>query len=123
MEQHDDAGFVPDAYNGVGSKAKAGMISPLRSRWRGPAIAASVAVVAALCLHTAPAAQGTASVAKRASITAQAVSGTANGGAKTSLTGHIQLAADSTASKGGVHGAFSMYDGPGGGIEFFGSSL
>ena len=116
MDQHDDSqpGFVPDAYDRSGSKAKADSISPLRSRWRMPAVATTMALVAALCLHTGSAAQATAGAAKPASVSAHAVAGNAT---KASLTGHVELAADSAG--GGVHGAFNLYDGVGGGIEFW----
>ena len=117
MDQHDDVetgSFIPDAYNRGGLKAKAAAIGPSRSRWRGPAVATTVALVAALCLHTGSAAQVSAGASKPASISAHAVAGNAT---KTSLTGHVVLAADSAG--GGVHGAFSLYDGVGGGIEFW----
>ena len=115
MEQHEDSGtgFVPDAYDRAGLSAKAGIINPLRSRWRVPAVATTMALVAALCLHTGSAAHA-ASPAKAAAVTAHAVPGAAAG---SSLTGHVEAAADSTT--GGVHGAFNLYDGVGGGIEFW----
>ena len=118
MEQHEESesGFVPDANERRGLRAVASTISPLRSRWRMPAAVTTMAVVAALCLNTGSAAHATASPAvKPASISAHAAVHT---GAGSSLTGHVEAAADGV-SKGGVHGALNMYDGVGGGLEFW----
>lgn len=120
MDQHDEtgsptgseSGFIPDAYHRPGPEATT-RISPLRRRWRLPAVATSMAVVAALCLHDGSTAHATAAP-KPAAVSALAAHGA---GAKSVLPMHFEAAADST--HGGVHGAFNLYDGVGGGIEFW----
>ena len=117
MNQHEESGsgFVPDAYDRRGLRAVAGSISPLRSRWRMPVVAAAtMAVVAALCLHTGSAAHATAAAAKPANL---AVHSAVDTGAKSSLTSHVENAA--ATSSGGVHGALNQYDGSGGGVQFW----
>ena len=113
MDQHDEpqSGFIPDAYNRP--KARAVLT---RGRWRIPAVVTTMAVVAALCLHTGSPANAAATTAS-AKPAAVALHGAVNSGAHTALKGHVEAAADSPG--GGVHGAFNMYDGVGGGIEFW----
>ena len=120
MEEHDDAGFIPDAHGRAEDKSKAGTVSRARSRWRGPAVATAIALVAALCLHTGSAAHGTTAAAKPAAIIAHEATGTANSGTdKTPLASkNIQLADDSSGGPG-LHGAFNLYKGAGGGLEFW----
>jgi uncharacterized membrane protein YgcG len=109
MEQHENPeSFSPDQHHG--SPLQVGAISPARRRWRAPAVATSMAVVAGICLYTGSAAHATAkpaavkpwpAVAKVSAFSAQAA-------AQTETTG-----------QGGVHGAFNLYDGAGGGLEFW----
>ena len=109
MDQHDDprfepARFVPDAYDRPTAQRKADLINPLRRRWRGPAIVATVAAAGALCLF-----DGSAAYAARPTKTADiAVS--------TPLT---QIKPADGTDHGGVHGAFNLYDGAGGALEFW----
>jgi len=116
MELHEHAheesetSFVPDAYD-RSTLTKLRAISGSRRRWRLPAMAASLAVVAALCLHTGSASARSSASSKAASTTALSLQ---NSGA----TKNIQLA-DSSTSQGGVHGALNFYDGVGGGVEFW----
>ena len=110
MEQHDDSGsFAPDQHP-HGFQAQANTISPVRRRWRAPAAATSMAFVAAVCLYSGSAAHATVTP-KAAGVSAVSAQGVA---AKGPLTPNA-----TTASTGGVHGAFNVYDGPGGGFEFW----
>ena len=93
--------FSPDQHHDFPLQVSA--VSPARRRWRAPAVATSMAVVAGVCLYTGSAAHAT---VKPASAKASALS--------------LQPAAQTeTTGQGGVHGAFNLYDGVGGGIEFW----
>ena len=103
MEQHENSGsFSPDQHRD--SPLQASAISPARRRWRGPAVATSMAVIAGICLYTGSGAHAT---VKPAAVKLSALS--------------VQDAAhaETTTGQGGVHGAFNLYDGVGGGIEFW----
>ncbi|HEV2635664.1 MAG TPA: hypothetical protein VGX23_10995 [Actinocrinis sp.] len=102
MELHEDsASFTPDQHP-RGAAAKPGAFGP-RRLWRGPAIGGSMALVAALCVYTGTAANAsTAPATKVAAVSVQAA-------ARPAVTTGL----------GGVHGAFNVYDGPGGGVEFW----
>ncbi|HTJ69448.1 MAG TPA: hypothetical protein VL551_18060 [Actinospica sp.] len=105
-----ESGFVPDAYNRPAAQAAAGTISPLLRRWRLPAVVTTMAMAAAFCLYDGSAAH--------ASHTVSAASPVAAAHTKTSLVGgHFEDAA--TNSNGGIRGSFSMYDGEGGGVQFW----
>jgi len=109
QEKEEESGFVPDAYD-RSTLTGLGTISRARVRWRMPAVAASMAVVAALCLHGASATHAMASKASGSStITLQ------NSGSTSSHD--IQLAGSTAIN--GLHGAINVYDGVGGGIEFW----
>ena len=114
MEQHEDSGsFVPDAYH-LSPRTQTDSISPARRRWRAPAVVTSMSVVTALCLYTGSAAHAT-EAPKAAGVSAAAARGTV---AETSL--HVAAAAHPEGTvPGGVHGAFNIYDGVGGGVEFW----
>ena len=116
MDQQDPRSFVPDAYDRAGQRTKADFITPLRSRWKVPAAVGTMAVVTALCLSTGvgPHTAAAAAVAKPATVAAHSA---INSGVSSSLKGHIETAADAPAA--GVHGAFNLYDGVGGGVEFW----
>ncbi|HEV2635663.1 MAG TPA: hypothetical protein VGX23_10990 [Actinocrinis sp.] len=102
MELHEESGsFIPDQH-GAGP-APADDISPGRRLWRGPAIAGSTALVAALCLYTGTAAHASGPSAAKAS----------------ALNLQPAAQAQTTTTQGGVHGAFCLYDGAGGGVEFW----
>lgn len=96
MEQHEDSGpFAPD--------------QRVRRRWRAPAAATSVALVAAVCLYSGSAAHAT-TAPRLASVSA------------VSAQGQVRAAAApnaGTAPIGGLHGAVKVYDGVGGGLEFW----
>ena len=106
---HESVGFVPDAYDRQAARTKADAISPLRRHWRVPAVVATLSAAAALCLYDGSgyAAHTTAS----ANIAADTP-------AKPKPAAHFENAAD-TPDHGGVHGAFNIYDGLGGAIEFW----
>lgn len=107
-----EPGFVPDAYNRPAAQAAAGTISPLLRRWRLPAVVTTMAMAAAFCLY-----DGSAAHASRTPHAAVALPAAA-AHTKTSLVGgHFEDAA--TNSNGGIRGSFSMYDGEGGGVQFW----
>jgi len=111
MELHEDSGsFVPDQHQ-HSAQAQASGISPSRRRWRVPAVAMSIAFVAALSLHSGSAAHAT-EKPKFTAVSALAAQGTT---VKSAL--HVEPAASTGGA--GVHGAFNVYDGAGGGIEFW----
>lgn len=116
MDLHEDSpsGFVPDSYDRPGAKAWANSISPLRRRWRMPAVVTVMATAAALSLHGGAKAHAQDSSAKGAAPLARPVAG---GNARPSIGGKFEFADSS--SGGGVHGAFNLYEGVGGGIEFW----
>jgi hypothetical protein len=102
MEHDENSGsFSPDQHRD--SPLQVSAISPARRRWRAPAVATSMAVVAGICLYTGSAAHAT-------------VAPTA---AKVSALSVQDAAQTETTGQGGVHGAFNLYDGVGGGIEFW----
>ena len=104
MEQREDSGsFTPDQHHGSRLQASTGSPARRRRRWRTPALATSTAVVAALCLHTGSAAHA-------------AETPTA---AKVSAFSVKAAAQPESTGQGGVHGAFNLYDGVGGGLEFW----
>jgi hypothetical protein len=115
MEQHEDSGaFVPDQHQ-HSFQAQASTISSARRRWRAPAVVAAMAVVAAICLYTGSAAHATATPAA-AGVSAASVQDVAG---KSALSVHAAAQPLTTSGYGGVHGAFNVYDGAGGGIEFW----
>ena len=115
MEQHEDSGaFVPDQHQ-HSLPAQAGTISSARRRWRAPAVVTSMGVVAAICLYTGSAAHTTVAPAA-AGVSAASVQDVA---AKSQLSVHAAAQPLTTSGYGGVHGAFNVYDGAGGGIEFW----
>ena len=118
MEQHEDSGaFVPDQHQ-HSFPAQAATISSARRRWRAPAVVGSMAVVAAICLYTGSGAHTTVTPAPAAAgVSAASVQHT---GAKSRSALSVHAAAQPmTTGYGGVHGAFNVYDGAGGGIEFW----
>ena len=116
MEQHEDSGaFAPDQHL-HGLQTQVNTISPARRRWRAPAVATSMAVVAAICLYTGSAAHP-AAAPQAAGVSAASVQ---HVGAKSALSVHAAAQPMAgTTGYGGVHGAFNVYDGAGGGIEFW----
>ena len=114
MELHEDSGsFVPDQHQ-HGPRPQAGAISPARRRWRVPAVVTATAFVAALCLYTGTAAHATATP-KAASVSALSAR---DADARTAP--HVEAVAQPDGTvPGGVHGAFNLYDGVGGGVEFW----
>ena len=103
MKLHEDSGsFIPDQHS-PNSQARTSAFGPTRRFWRAPAIATSTAVVAALCLYTGSAAHAAGKPAA----------------AKVSALSLQPAAAAQTTGPGGVHGAFDLYQGAGGGIEFW----
>ena len=101
MELHEDSGsFIPDQHP-LTTQTTTNAFGPSRRFWRVPAVATSTAVVAALCLYTGSAAHaaGTPTAAKVSALSLQP--------------------AAATTGTGGVHGAFNLYQGAGGGIEFW----
>jgi uncharacterized membrane protein YgcG len=114
MEQHEESGaFAPDQHQ-HSLQAQATTISSARRRWRAPAVATTTALVAAICLYTGSAAHPAATPAA-AGVSAASVQHVAAGSA---LSAHA-AAQPLTTGYGGVHGAFNVYDGAGGGIEFW----
>jgi len=112
MELYENSGsFVPDQHH-QSAQAQTSTISPSRARWRVPAAVMSIAFVAALSLHSGTAAHAT-EKPKFAAVSALAAQDTT---AKSALS--VKAAADTTGGAG-VHGAFNIYDGAGGGIEFW----
>jgi hypothetical protein len=102
MEHHENSGsFSPDQHHD--SPLRVSAISPARRRWRAPAVATSMAVVAGICLYTGSAAHATVKPAA----------------AKLSALSVQDAAHAETTGQGGVHGAFNLYDGVGGGLEFW----
>ena len=93
--------FAPDQHHG--SPLQVSAVSSARRRWRAPAVATSMAVVAGICLYTGSAAHATVKPAA----------------AKVSAFSVQPAAQAETTGQGGVHGAFNLYDGVGGGIEFW----
>jgi hypothetical protein len=118
MEQHEDSGsFTPDEHH-LSPRIQPDAISPARRRWRAPAVVTSMSVVAALCLYTGSAAHAT-EAPKAAGVSAVSAVSAQGAGSRTAL--HVEAAAahpDGTVP-GGVHGAFNIYDGVGGGVEFW----
>ena len=116
MEQHEDSGaFVPDQHP-HSFQAQAGIISSARRRWRAPAVVASTAFVAAICLYTGSGAHTTVTPAAAGVSAASAQNAAAR--SESALSVHA-AAQPLTTGYGGVHGAFNVYDGAGGGIEFW----
>lgn len=116
MDQHEnsgpESGFVPDAYDRPAAQAAVNAISPLRRRWRIPAVVTTMAMVAAFCLYDGSAAHASRTAGTAVSLPASAAH------AKTSLSGGHFEDVD-TNSNGGIRGSFSMYDGEGGGVQFW----
>jgi hypothetical protein len=107
MELHEDSSFTPDQHPHL-SQPTTNAFGPSRRLWRAPAIGTSMALVAALCLYTGSAAQASATPAvAKVSLSVQGAA------AKSALSPNV------TTGTGGVHGAFNVYDGPGGGVEFW----
>ena len=105
MELHEDSSFTPDQHP-LASQTKTSAFGPSRRFWRVPAVGTSMAVVAAVCLYTGSA-HASSAPAKATTLSVQAA-------AKPLLAPN-----GATASTGGVHGAFNIYDGAGGGVEFW----
>lgn len=100
MELYEESGsFAPDRHL-RDTQTQPGTISASRRRWRAPALVTSMAVVAGLCLYTGSAANA-AEKPRVAAVSALSV--------KPAVTTGL----------GGVRGAFNIYDGPGGSIEFW----
>ena len=116
MDQHEnsgpESGFVPDAYDRPAALAAANTISPLRRRWRIPAVITTMAMATAFCLYDGSGAHSAHAASTAVSLPAPAAH------AKSSLVGGHFEAAD-TNSSGGIRGSFSMYDGEGGGVQFW----
>ena len=129
MEQHDDSGsFTPDAYHRPGPQAAASTISPSRGRWRLPAVVTTMAVVAALCVHSGTATHATAAprLTGVSALTAKGTGAVTGTGSQSAYGMNVAPDTDTTSGgsggssvQGGMHGAFNLYDGVGGGIEFW----
>lgn len=116
MDQHEnsgpESGFVPDAHDRPAAQAPASTISPLLRRWRIPAVITTMAMATAFCLYDGSGAHASRTASTAISLPASAAH------AKTSLSGGHFEDVD-TNSNGGIRGSFSMYDGEGGGVQFW----
>ena len=122
MEQNEEPGsFRPDAHGRSALKAGTSAISASRIRWRLPAVATTMALVAALCLHSGavaqakqtPKATGVSVAVAHDKVVQAAMPMLPEDNTVTSGSG------SGSSGAGGVHGAFNLYDGVGGGIEFW----
>ena len=116
MDQHEnsgpESGFVPDAHDRPAAQAPANTISPLLRRWRIPAVITTMAMATAFCLY-----DGSGAHAARTANTAISLPASAAHVRSSLSGGHFEDAA--TNSNGGIRGSFSMYDGEGGGVQFW----